>query len=146
MTEKTVWQCDENGKLIGIIELSEAGGDFGRDGWLIPAGCVEIEPPKAIDGYCSKWSGTIWELEKTEISSEEKERENPKINLRERLNEEYSKEKSELLEAFLTAQIHDDLAVQYEIRNELKEVEIGYATKSLLIDLGENPWVMEEST
>ena len=146
MTEKKVWQCDEDGRLIGVIELAEVSGDFGRDGWLIPAGCVENEPPESQDGYWLRWDGAIWEFNKIEISSEDKERENPKINLRERLNEEYSKEKSELLEAFLTAQIHDDLAVQYEIRNELKEVEIGYATKSLLIDLGENPWVMEEST
>ena len=144
MTEKIVWQCDENGKLIGIIELSEASGDFGRDGWLIPAGCVESEPPESQDGYWLRWDGAIWEFKKEEISSEEKEFENPQVNLRERLNQEYSNEKSELLEAFLTAQIHDDLEIQYEIRNELKQLEIGYATKSLLIDLGKNPWITEE--
>ena len=145
MSLKKVWQCDEDGKLVGAIELSEVGGDFGRDGWLIPAGCVETEPPEAQEGYLLKWNEVAWEFEKIEALSEE-EVESPKINLRERLNQEYSKEKGELLEAFLTAQIHDDLETQYEIRSELRELEISYGAKSSLIDLGRNPWEEEEGT
>ena len=137
---KKVWQCAEDGRLVGVIKLSEFGGDWGRDGWLIPAGCVETEPLEAPEGYLPHWNGSTWELEKIEISCKEKETKDPRINLRDRLNQEYSEEKSELLEAFLTAQIHDDLEIQYEVRNELKELEFAYATKSSLIDLGRNPW------
>lgn len=144
MTKKTVWQCDEEGRLVGIIELSEVGGDWGRDGWLIPAGCVETEPPEAPEEYLLRWAGSTWEIEKIETPCKEKEAESSRVNLRERLNQEYSKEKGELLEAFLTAQIHDDLETQYEIRSELKELEITYGEKSSLIELGKNPWEGED--
>ena len=62
---------------------------------------------------------------------------------RNRLNSEFASEKAELTEAFVTAQMRNDVITQNEIREELKELEADYAAKSKLIDAGMNPWETE---
>ena len=60
MEQKTVWQCNVEGIIIDVIELSKQSGDYGKDGWLIPAGCVEKEPPDFKEGHYLKWTGDEW--------------------------------------------------------------------------------------
>lgn len=55
---KTVFQTDENGFFVGA---TLADPDPLTDGgWLIPGGCVEVEPPLLSAGQSSKWNGEKW--------------------------------------------------------------------------------------
>ena len=142
MEKKTVWQCNVEGLIIDVIELSKQSGDYGKDGWLIPAGCVEKEPPKDKDGYIQRWNGNKWEYAKIEFVEDDLPIE-PEQDPRNRLNSEFAGEKAELTAAFVTAQMRNDVITQNEIREELKELEADYAAKSKLIDAGMNPWETE---
>ena len=57
---KPVCQLDENGIFIG---MAEADLDvYARDGsYLIPAGCIDTEPPELRNGYAAKWVNTEWQ-------------------------------------------------------------------------------------
>ena len=142
MENKKVWQCDVGGLIVAVVELSSQAGDYGKDGWLIPAGCVEKEPPKDKDGYIQRWNGNKWEYAKIEFVEDDLPIE-PEQDPRNRLNSEFASEKAELTEAFVTAQMRNDVITQNEIREELKELEADYAAKSKLIDAGMNPWETE---
>lgn len=69
--ELKVWQIDLSGVLVGEVILSKNAGDFKEGSWVIPAGCVEIEPPEEKEGYLLKFNGESWEYE--EILKEEEE-------------------------------------------------------------------------
>ena len=142
MENKKVWQCDVDGLIVAVVELSSQAGDYGKDGWLIPAGCVEKEPPKDKDGYIQRWNGNKWEYAKIEFVEDDLPIE-PEQDPRNRLNSEFAGEKAELTAAFVTAQMRNDVITQNEIREELKELEADYAAKSKLIDAGMNPWETE---
>ena len=142
MENKKVWQCDVGGLIVAVVELSSQAGDYGKDGWLIPAGCVEKEPPKDKDGYIQRWNGNKWEYAKIEFVEDDLPIELEQ-DPRNRLNSEFASEKAELTEAFVTAQMRNDVITQNEIREELKELEADYAAKSKLIDAGMNPWETE---
>ena len=142
MENKKVWQCDVDGLIVAVVELSSQAGDYGKDGWLIPAGCVEKEPPKDKDGYIQRWNGNKWEYAKIEFVEDDLPIELEQ-DPRNRLNSEFASEKAELTEAFVTAQMRNDVITQNEIREELKELEADYAAKSKLIDAGMNPWETE---
>ena len=142
MENKKVWQCDVDGLIVAVVELSSQAGDYGKDGWLIPAGCVEKEPPKDKDGYIQRWNGNKWEYVKIEFVEDDLPIE-PEQDSRNRLNSEFAGEKAELTAAFVTAQMRNDVITQNEIREELKELEADYAAKSKLIDAGMNPWETE---
>ena len=142
MENKKVWQCDVGGLIVAVVELSSQAGDYGKDGWLIPAGCVEKEPPKDKDGYIQRWNGNKWEYAKIEFVEDDLPIELEQ-DPRNRLNSEFASEKAELTEAFVTAQMRNDVITQNEIREELKELEADYAAKSKLIDAGINPWETE---
>ena len=57
---KPVCQLDENGIFMG---MAEADLDvYARDGsYLMPAGCIDTEPPEPRNGYAAKWVNTEWQ-------------------------------------------------------------------------------------
>ena len=57
---KPVCQLDENGIFIG---MAEADLDvYARDGsYLMPAGCIDTEPPAPRQGYAAKWVNAEWQ-------------------------------------------------------------------------------------
>ena len=142
MDTKTVWQCDGGGNLMEEIVLSKDTGDLGKDGWLIPAGCVEEEPPEMKEGFLLCWSDEQWSYKEIPEPVKEEVTEN-KVDLQEVLNFEFIDQKRELLEAYLTAQIRGDIETQEEIQEELRDLEVDYAQKREMIEQGQNPWEAE---
>lgn len=61
MTEKLVYQTDRGGFFVGAIEADPSPLETGV--FLIPAGCVEIEPPAIPEGMVARWDGSAWRLE-----------------------------------------------------------------------------------
>lgn len=60
MKTKTVWQCDENGYLIGRTVADESPLEPGH--FLIPAGAVAVKPPYAASGRREwRWDGHQWQ-------------------------------------------------------------------------------------
>lgn len=57
---KTVYQTDADGVYLSQTEAMESPREPGV--YLIPAGCVEIEPPAADDGKVAVWTGDAWTL------------------------------------------------------------------------------------
>lgn len=55
---KTVCQLDPDGLYLG---QTEADPDPLGGGWLIPALCVDTDPPDPADGQTARWTGTGWE-------------------------------------------------------------------------------------
>ena len=57
---KPVCQLDENNIFVG---MAEADLDvYARDGsYLMPAGCVDAEPPEPRQGYAAKWVDNQWQ-------------------------------------------------------------------------------------
>ncbi len=56
-----VYQTDIDGVFIGTTTADQDPLD--NTNWLIPAGCVETEPPTITDSQLAKWSGTEWAVE-----------------------------------------------------------------------------------
>ena len=56
---KPVCQLDENGLYLG---LTQADPDPLGGGWLLPARCIEAEPPQLSDGRCARWNGAGWDI------------------------------------------------------------------------------------
>lgn len=56
---KPVCQLDENGLYLG---QTQADPDPLGGGWLLPARCIEAEPPQLSDGRCAQWNGTGWDI------------------------------------------------------------------------------------
>lgn len=52
-----VYQTDSEGYFIGI---DIAYPDPLEGGYLIPAGCVTVEPPKLSEGQTARWGGNNW--------------------------------------------------------------------------------------
>ncbi|OSI24637.1 tail fiber assembly protein [Neisseria dumasiana] len=57
---KPVCQLDSDGLYIG---QAEADLDvYARDGsYIIPGGCIDVEPPETRDGHAARWTGEAWE-------------------------------------------------------------------------------------
>lgn len=57
---KPVCQLDSDGLYLG---QTEADLDvYARDGsYLIPGGCIDVEPPANRDGHAARWTGSGWE-------------------------------------------------------------------------------------
>lgn len=57
---KLVCQLDENNIFVG---MAEADLDvYARDGsYLIPAGCIDTEPPEPRNGFAAKWVDNQWQ-------------------------------------------------------------------------------------
>lgn len=59
---KEVYQTDHEGFFIGITEADESPLEPGV--FLIPSGCVEVQPPTIPKGKAAKWNGSKWVLVK----------------------------------------------------------------------------------
>ena len=141
MGKKMVWQCDSEGYLLAEIELSKKAGDVGKKGkWLIPAGCVEIEPPEMKEGFCLRWIGNEWSYEEAPEEKVDEELKERKIEPLERLNQEFGSEKKQISSAFLTAQLRNDHSLIVELQEELQELEKDYIAKIQWIEAGLDPW------
>ena len=58
MTTKIVYQLDENGVFTGTTEADESPREPGV--YLIPAGCIEVEPPPHVDGKLRVFRNDAW--------------------------------------------------------------------------------------
>ncbi|SAY50948.1 hypothetical protein [Neisseria weaveri] len=58
--KKPVCQLDDNGLYLG---QTEAELDvYAKDGsYIIPGGCIDVEPPENRDGHVARWTGEAWE-------------------------------------------------------------------------------------
>ncbi|SUA36361.1 putative phage fiber-spike protein [Neisseria zoodegmatis] len=58
--QKPVCQLDDNGLYLGQVD---AHLDINaRDGsYIIPGGCIDVEPPETRDGHAARWTGEAWE-------------------------------------------------------------------------------------
>ncbi|MFJ4496655.1 DUF4376 domain-containing protein [Pseudomonas atacamensis] len=60
MSEKLVYQTDHLGIFIGAVTADESPLEPGV--YLIPGGCVEVEPPAIPEHKAAWWSGQAWQL------------------------------------------------------------------------------------
>jgi hypothetical protein len=56
-----VYQTDNDGVFVGITPADVDPMD--ESNMLIPAGCVEIEPPATTEGQLARWDGSAWAVE-----------------------------------------------------------------------------------
>ena len=56
-----VYQTDIDGVFVGITTADPDPMD--ESNILIPAGCVEIEPPATAEGQFARWDGAAWSVE-----------------------------------------------------------------------------------
>ena len=141
---KMVWQVDEYGLICEVVTLSERAGDYKEGQWLIPSGCVEVEPLPEKEGFVNRWNGEAWEYAEIQLTDEtelETEIQPPTAaELQEQLNQEFESLKREITGAFVTAQIKGDVELQEELKAELEELETDYKAKKKKINEGVNPW------
>jgi len=63
MKTKTVYQIDDHNAYIGPVSLDESDlSPLEPDVWLIPAGCVEVQPPAIPEGKRAIFNGDGWDL------------------------------------------------------------------------------------
>ncbi|MBY9749916.1 hypothetical protein ISH47_31935 [Pseudomonas aeruginosa] len=60
MTTLTVYQTNALGLYVGPTDADESPLEPGV--FLIPAGCVQLAPPKEPKGKRARWTGSDWEL------------------------------------------------------------------------------------
>lgn len=60
MPTKTVYQTGHLGLYVGLATAYESPLEPGV--FLIPGGCVEVQPPDAPEGKIQRWNGKRWEL------------------------------------------------------------------------------------
>ena len=56
-----VYQTNDSGYFVGVTSADQ--DPLNPNNWLIPAGCVEIEPPAHKEGFLLFWSGGEWSYE-----------------------------------------------------------------------------------
>lgn len=67
--KKTVWdKRDGSQRTLDKSDICPISGK-----WLIPANCIEIQPPKVEEGYKVFWADNEWKTEKTEEQIEKEE-------------------------------------------------------------------------
>lgn len=55
-----VYQTNEDGYFVGVTHAEPNQLEEGE--WLIPGGCVTVEPPSFAKGKCAKWDGKKWQV------------------------------------------------------------------------------------
>lgn len=60
MTGKIVYQTNHQGLYLNAVEAKESPLEPGA--FLIPAGCVEVPPPKIPEYKAAHWNGHTWQL------------------------------------------------------------------------------------
>lgn len=68
MSVKAVYQTDQNGFFLGVVEADESPLESGV--FLIPAGCVETPPPELPAGMAARWVNGKWVLETIPVAPE----------------------------------------------------------------------------
>jgi hypothetical protein len=58
---KKVYQTNRDGFFVGMVLADKS--PLEDDVWLIPAGCIEVAPPKMVDGQRARWTGKSWLVE-----------------------------------------------------------------------------------
>lgn len=58
---KKVCQLDDQGIYVGQTEADLSPEEAKNGVYLMPAGCVEAEPPKEKKGFVAKWTNENWE-------------------------------------------------------------------------------------
>lgn len=58
---KKVCQLNEQGIYVGVTVADLSPEEAENGVYLMPAGCVDIEPPKEKKGFVAKWTGEGWE-------------------------------------------------------------------------------------
>lgn len=58
---KKVCQLDEQGIYVGQTDADLSPEEAENGVYLMPAGCVDVTPPKEKDGFVAKWTGEAWE-------------------------------------------------------------------------------------
>lgn len=71
MNTKIVYQLDENGVLVGEALADESPLEPGV--FIIPGGCVEIEPPPYVEGKLRVFVGNEWHYQDLPQQEEEPE-------------------------------------------------------------------------
>lgn len=61
MSEKIVCQLDHDGYFVGVVAADPSPLEEGV--WLIPARCVESDPPKEFPGQRVRWEKGEWKYE-----------------------------------------------------------------------------------
>lgn len=69
MRTKEVYQLDRNGVFIGVETSYES--PLEPNVFLIPAGCVEIEPPSFKEGQYAQWTGLKWVIKDIPVPTPE---------------------------------------------------------------------------
>lgn len=100
----------------------------GKEVFLMPASCTDVEPPEAKDGYNIVWDNSAWgykEIEKEPEAPEYKETTEDKINA---LDSQYEQDKKTLQEYYVTFMIAGDTDGMESIKEELESLAVQYDT------------------
>jgi hypothetical protein len=62
-----VYQTNDAGYFVGVTYADQS--PLEPDVWLIPGGCVTIEPPN-IEDKVAKWVNGVWVLEDIPVTEE----------------------------------------------------------------------------
>ena len=73
-----VYQTNTDGVFVGITTADTDPMD--ESNMLIPAGCVEIEPPATAEGQLARWDGSAWAVE--DLPEPEPEPVDPAVEVR----------------------------------------------------------------
>lgn len=76
--QKTVCQLDEQGIYVGQTDADLSPEEAENGVYLMPAGCVDVDPPEDKKGFVAKWTGDNWDylenhIGETVYSTETKE-------------------------------------------------------------------------
>ncbi len=123
-----VYQTDIDGVFVGITTADTDPMD--ESNILIPAGCVEIEPPATIEGQIARWDGSAWTVEDIPAPEPEPEPEpvDPAVEAR--------AERDSLLSSSDWTQVADapvDQAAWASYRSLLRDVQAQYGFPNTII-------------
>lgn len=77
---KKVYKFNESNKYTGTFVLDNTDRSPVSGAWQIPAGCTEVEPPAAKEGYEIIWNGTGWEYKQAEKEAEPEQPKEPTLD------------------------------------------------------------------
>lgn len=117
---KLVFTYDDDGKYTGIKTLDYTDRSPISGAWQIPAGCTEMEPLAAKDGYDIIWNGTTWEYQKIPKEPElpEPTAAERKVQAADAITAKYAPQRQELKDSLVIAMLTEDVSLQAEIKKE----------------------------
>jgi len=126
---KIVYQTDQNGKYVGPIELNESDISPLDGVWLIPGGCVEVEPPTVGENQYLVWNGQTWEIHEIPQEPEPASIPPTKDQLLIQLDAQYQYQFNELKLAWVAAQLDGNTALVNELQTEYQALKQEYQTE-----------------